>query len=85
MHLTRRLVLRSGALAAGLPLIGRYGLPVLATPAAAQQTAGERDWLHGFSVFGELKYPAGFKHFDYVDPQAPKGGSVRMIAVSLAA
>ena len=26
------------------------------------------------SAFGDLKYPAGFKHFDYVDPNAPKGG-----------
>ena len=32
------------------------------------------------SLFGELKYPAGFKHFDYVNPKAPKGGAVRMIA-----
>ena len=30
--------------------------------------------LHGLSVFGELKYPAGFAHFDYVNPDAPKGG-----------
>ncbi|SFU03280.1 extracellular solute-binding protein [Sedimentitalea nanhaiensis] len=29
---------------------------------------------HGFSEFGELKYPEGFAHFDYVNPDAPKGG-----------
>ena len=29
---------------------------------------------HGLSVFGDLKYPADFKHFDYVNPDAPKGG-----------
>jgi microcin C transport system substrate-binding protein len=29
---------------------------------------------HGLSVFGDLKYPADFKNFDYVDPKAPKGG-----------
>jgi microcin C transport system substrate-binding protein len=29
---------------------------------------------HGMSAFGDLKYPAGFAHFDYVDPRAPKGG-----------
>jgi len=29
---------------------------------------------HGFSTFGDLKYPADFKHFDYVNPDAPKGG-----------
>ena len=29
---------------------------------------------HGISSFGELKYPADFKRFDYVNPDAPKGG-----------
>ena len=29
---------------------------------------------HGLSVFGDLKYPADFSHFDYADPAAPKGG-----------
>ena len=33
------------------------------------------------SLFGDVKYPAGFKHFDYVNPDAPKGGTVRQIAV----
>lgn len=31
---------------------------------------------HGLSAFGDLKYPADFAHFDYVDPDAPKGGSM---------
>ncbi|HEY4858911.1 MAG TPA: extracellular solute-binding protein [Xanthobacteraceae bacterium] len=81
MHLTRRFLVRSGALAAGLPLIGRFGLPVLPGPAAAQQSQAERAWRHGVSLFGELKYPAEFQHFDYVNPGAPKGGSVRMIGL----
>jgi len=38
-------------------------------------------WRHGVSLFGDLKYPAGFKQFDYVNPQAPKGGVARQIAV----
>ena len=38
-------------------------------------------WRHGLSVFGEVKYPAGFAHFDYVNPQAPTGGRARQIAV----
>jgi microcin C transport system substrate-binding protein len=29
---------------------------------------------HGISGFGDLKYPADFKHFEYVNPKAPKGG-----------
>jgi microcin C transport system substrate-binding protein len=31
--------------------------------------------LHGLSAFGELKYPADFDHFDYVNAGAPKGGT----------
>ena len=34
---------------------------------------------HGLSVFGDLKYPPGFPHFDYVNPGAPKGGKVAHI------
>ena len=29
---------------------------------------------HGVSAFGDLKYPPDFEHFDYVNPNAPKGG-----------
>ena len=36
---------------------------------------------HGLSAFGELKYPEGFAHFDYVDPDAPKGGSISTTSV----
>jgi len=43
--------------------------------------AEEGAWRHGLSLFGELKYPPGFKHFDYVNPNAPKGGVVRQIAL----
>lgn len=37
-------------------------------------TAEDLTTSHGLSTFGELKYPAGFAHFDYVNPDAPKGG-----------
>jgi microcin C transport system substrate-binding protein len=33
---------------------------------------------HGMAMHGDLKYPANFKHFDYVNPDAPKGGDVRL-------
>jgi microcin C transport system substrate-binding protein len=49
--------------------------------ASAPVSANDPQWQHGLSLFGELKYPAGFKHFDYVNPKAPKGGTVRMIAL----
>ena len=42
---------------------------------------GEPEWRHALSLFGDIKYPAGFKHFDYVNPAAPKGGVVRLITV----
>ncbi len=32
---------------------------------------------HGISIFGDLKYPKDFTHFDYVNPNAPKGGSIK--------
>lgn len=41
----------------------------------------KESWRHGVSLYGDLKYPQGFKQFDYVNPLAPKGGSARQIAV----
>jgi microcin C transport system substrate-binding protein len=35
----------------------------------------------GMSLFGDLKYKPGFTHFDYVNPQAPKGGNMRFSAI----
>src|SRR6266508_4131757 len=32
---------------------------------------------HGIAIYGDLKYPEGFTHFDYVNPNAPKGGTVK--------
>jgi microcin C transport system substrate-binding protein len=45
-------------------------------PAAADNGVTQ---MHGMSVFGDLKYPADFHHFDYVNPAAPKGGSFSLI------
>ena len=36
---------------------------------------------YGIAVFGKLKYPDDFKHFDYVNPDAPKGGTLKLSAV----
>ena len=36
---------------------------------------------HGMSLFGDLKYGPDFKHFDYVNPDAPKGGTMRYSAI----
>lgn len=35
---------------------------------------------HGYSLWGDLQYPAGFQHFSYVNPQAPKGGELRLVS-----
>jgi microcin C transport system substrate-binding protein len=34
---------------------------------------------HAYAQFGDVKYPPGFTHFDYVNPNAPKGGEIRMV------
>jgi microcin C transport system substrate-binding protein len=47
------------------------------TPLAAQ----EAPWRHGSALLDEPKYPQGFPHFDYVNPNAPKGGLVRLGAL----
>jgi ABC-type oligopeptide transport system substrate-binding subunit len=37
---------------------------------------------HGLSAFGDLAYPADFKHFRWVNPDAPKGGRLAMIGTA---
>jgi microcin C transport system substrate-binding protein len=42
---------------------------------------GSPAWsANGYALWGELKYPAGFKQFDYVNAQAPKGGELRLVS-----
>ncbi len=50
--------------------------------AHAAAAAPEEIERHGLSIFGDLKYPADFRHFDYVDPNAPKGGMFSQIGPS---
>ena len=72
--MNRRSLLQSTLLALaarGLPL------PVSTTPAQAQ----DKNWRHGLSLFGDLKYQPGFARFDYVNADAPQGGTVRQIAI----
>ena len=81
MAITRRHLLQSGAVAAFAPALGvAAGLPAVA-PARAQSAAGEPAWRHALSLFGDIKYPADFKRFDYVNPDAPKGGVARLISI----
>ena len=77
MKLTRRAVIQSGAIALTAPALRIAGDVPLIGPASAQ----EKTWRHGMSLFGDLKYPSGFKQFEYVNPNAPKAGAARQIAV----
>ena len=43
--------------------------------------AAETTLSHGLALHCELKYPAAFTHFDYVNPKAPKGGTLRQAAI----
>ncbi|MBB4373181.1 microcin C transport system substrate-binding protein [Bradyrhizobium sp. cir1] len=80
MAITRRDLLLTGTAAAALPALGSVaGVPVIG--AAQAQSASEPPWRHALSLFGKVKYPADFKRFDYVNPEAPKGGVARQIAV----
>ena len=53
----------------------------LYSPSSIAETAANTQTVHkshGIAMHGEPKYPAGFKHFEYVNPAAPKGGSVKL-------
>ena len=60
------------------------GAAALASTIARPALAQEGPERHGMSAFGDLKYPAGFKHFDYVDPNAPKGGVFSQVGATRA-
>jgi microcin C transport system substrate-binding protein len=77
LAITRRQLLQSGAYAAMTP-----ALPIVAgvspiSPTKAQ-SAPDLVWHHAIASLGDVKYPADFKRFDYVKPDAPRGGVVRM-------
>ncbi|WP_024277366.1 extracellular solute-binding protein [Xanthobacter sp. 126] len=78
MSLTRRALLASSC-ALLVPALAR-AQGASPAPSAAESAAGEGGTSaaaverHGLSFFGDLRYPANFAHFDYVNPDAPKGG-----------
>jgi microcin C transport system substrate-binding protein len=51
-----------------------FGAAALASSLACNVEAAQDLEQHGISAFGDLKYPPEFKHLDYVNPDAPKGG-----------
>ncbi len=69
-HPGHGLFTKTGAFVLALAALLVAAAPVLAEP------------RHGLSAFGVLKYPPGFSHFDYVNPDAPKGGRLSMIGTA---
>lgn len=71
------------ALSLSLAATVRAEQPVTAPAAspAAASGAGKVYSGHGMAMHGDLKYGAGFRSFDYVNPQAPKGGRFKQAAV----
>ncbi|MEQ8968271.1 MAG: extracellular solute-binding protein [Azospirillaceae bacterium] len=60
---------------AGLIAVLFAASPFAGAPARAQDTGAGRT-SHGVAMHGEPKYPAGFAHLDYANPDAPKGGTL---------
>jgi microcin C transport system substrate-binding protein len=83
LPLTRRHLLHRSAIALAAPALARLSLDGVVRPAAAQGAApgAAPQWRHGLSLFGDLKYPDGFKQYDYVNAAAPKGGTIRMLGI----
>src|SRR5690606_9188824 len=51
------------------------------SPALAQETPQEATPAHAMTMHGTPKYGPGFTHLDYVNPDAPKGGTLRLHAI----
>ena len=67
MGISRRTILKLAGLT---PLANISGLSL----AQAQ----DRQFRHALTLFDDIKYGPDFKHFDYVNPTAPKGGKLRI-------
>jgi microcin C transport system substrate-binding protein len=57
-----------------------FAPPALATEATGADDADERTVAHGYSFYGDLTYPADFEHYNYVNPDAPRGGEISVWA-----
>jgi microcin C transport system substrate-binding protein len=66
MAINRRTLLKLAGLAPAAKIVG-----------IQLAHAQDREFRHALTLFKDVKYPADFKHFDYVNPAAPKGGRVR--------
>ena len=55
-------------------------LPLLIGLALSFPASATLSESHGYAQFGTLRYPATFTHFDWVNPDAPKGGTLKVMA-----
>src|SRR5690554_800608 len=74
---TRKAAFSLTSIFTSLALMATAATTVAETPAASNPAP-----VHGIAMHGELKYPENFSHFDYVNPDAPKGGTLRMSVVA---
>jgi len=65
-----------------LPVLIAVLAVLLTAPAFGTRADAAAEMRHGLSAFGQLKYPADFEHFDYVNPDAPVGGQMSMIGTA---
>ena len=61
----------------------RLALALAAAPVARAQAEGDDGprvgrWVHAFAAYGPPKYGPQFTHFEYVNPRAPRGGTLRL-------
>jgi hypothetical protein len=62
------------AVAAAVPA---KSLPAVhAAPESTSDHSADDEWMHAYAAFGRSKYPRGFAHFEYVNPDAPHGGTL---------
>ena len=57
------------------------GIALSAAPSDAQNRKAGVTVSHGLTLVGKLKYRAGFRHLEYVNPNAPKGGTTRRFTI----
>src|SRR5215469_9889358 len=72
---------RRSLLTSALVVLAGHRLPFPNWIDSAEAQDASPVWRHGLAKFGELKYPAGFKHFEYVNASAPKAGAASQIAL----
>ena len=69
---------RLAGLLAATPWAGALHAAPGATPAPADAGDFTGRWVHAFAAYGPPKYGPDFTHFEYVNPDAPKGGTLRL-------